>query len=135
MYFDDVIWLEVEHVHDAHDDAMTYGLPGEDRGIRDLGLIVSAVMAPRNAYPDTLGEIAASYVFGLVKNHGYQNGNKRTGAIALVMFLEMNGFTVELADEWISIIEDVAYSKVTKHRLIDIIVSRLLGGVDVAIEY
>ena len=96
MYFDDVIWLEVEHVHDAHDDAMTYGLPGEDRGIRDLGLIVSAVMAPRNAYPDTLGEIAASYVFGLVKNHGYQNSNKRTGAIALVMFLEMNGFTVDL---------------------------------------
>lgn len=44
---------------------------------------VSAVMTPRNSYPDTLGEIAASYVLGIVTNHGYQNGNKRTGAIAL----------------------------------------------------
>lgn len=135
MHFDDVVWLEVDHVHDAHDDAMAYGLAGEDRGIRDPGLIASAVMAPRNAYPDTLAEIAASYVLGIVKNHGYQNGNKRTGAIALVMFLEMNGFPVELSDEWINIIEDVAYSKVTKHQLIDIIASRLLGGVDVPIEY
>jgi death-on-curing protein len=70
---------------------MLFGQRDEDPGVRDAGLIDSTVMAPRNAYSDTLAEIAAAYAFGIAKNHGYQNGNKRTAAIALVMFLEMNG--------------------------------------------
>jgi death-on-curing protein len=72
-------------------------------------------MAPRNSWPDTLAEIAASYVFGIAKNHGYQNANKRTAANVLVMFLDMNGFEVELANEWIQIIVNVADNSTTKH--------------------
>jgi death-on-curing protein len=135
VLIDDVVWLEVDHVDAAHAEAMAHGAAGEDPGKLDAGLVESAVMAPRNGYPDTLAEIAANYVFGVAKNHGYQNSNKCTAAIVLVMFLEMNNIQVVLADEWVNIIEDVAKSKITKHRLIDIIVSRLLGGLDVPIEY
>jgi death on curing protein len=139
VHIDDVTWLEVAHVHAAHDEAMRYGLPEEDHGVKDIGLIDSAVMAPRNSYPESLAELAAAYVYSIAKNHGYQNGNKRTAAIVLVMFLEMNGVQVVLADEWIGILERVADSQnsknIGKHELIDLITSRLLGGVDVPIEY
>jgi death-on-curing protein len=131
VHIDSVVFLEVEDVHDCHTDALQ--LAGGLDGVRDLGAIQSATMAPRSGYYTTLGELAAVYVHGIAKNHGYVDGNKRRAAHVLMTFLGANGFPVVLADEWSRIIEGVADGSITRHRLADLIVGRLLGGVDVVV--
>jgi death on curing protein len=68
---------------------------GGSPGVRDEGLIESALARPRNRHayqPDTdLAALAAAYLYGLVKNHGYVDGNKRIGFAGAAVFLEMNG--------------------------------------------
>jgi death on curing protein len=72
-------------------------------GIRDKGLIESALDRPRNlfAYSPTadLADLAAAYGFGLTKNHGYVDGNKRTAFQVMFVFLDLNGFTIVAPDE------------------------------------
>ena len=76
---------------------------GGEPGIRDVGLLLSAVSMPQAAFegemlhPDLIDK-AAVYLFHIVSNHPFIDGNKRTGAVAAIVFLELNG--VELrADE------------------------------------
>jgi death-on-curing protein len=64
-------------------------------GIRDEGLLDSALGRPQNliAYGQpTLHDLAASYAHGLVKNHPFLDGNKRTGFVVAVLMLELNGY-------------------------------------------
>lgn len=64
-------------------------------GIRDEGLLDSALARPENllAYgKPSLFDLAASYGFGLVKNHPFVDGNKRIGFTVAVLFLELNGY-------------------------------------------
>lgn len=67
-------------------------------GIRDEGMLESALARPlqKQAYgePD-LCELAAAYLFGIVKNHPFVDGNKRTGLGAADLFLYFNGFSLE----------------------------------------
>lgn len=93
MRYDDVVFLEVEDVDAAHDSVI---LPEEDPTTLDRGLVESATMAPRSGYYGSLAELAAVYVFGLARNHGYQNANKRTAATAMAQFLGANGYPVKL---------------------------------------
>lgn len=71
-------------------------------GIRDEGLLESALARPSNIYHyDTHAEItqlAAAYAGGIIQNHPFVDGNKRTGFIAAYMFLDVNG-TQLVADE------------------------------------
>jgi death-on-curing protein len=127
----DVVFLEVEDVHEAHAAGLAHG--GGTDGVRDLGMILSATMGVQSGYYSTLAELAAAYVHGIARNHGYIDGNKRTAANVLMMFLGANGFRVVLADEWVSILERVASGLTTRHELADIIVARLLHGKNVAI--
>ncbi len=63
-------------------------------GIRDLNLLRSALARPRNllAYGNPgLHELAAAYTVGIVRNHAFVDGNKRTGFLAGAAFLELNG--------------------------------------------
>jgi len=68
-------------------------------GIRDTGLLESAVAQPRATFdgrwlhPD-LPTMAAAYLFHLVRNHAFRDGNKRVGAATAVVFLDMNGIEV-----------------------------------------
>lgn len=74
---------------------------GGSSGIRDEGLLDSALGKPQNLFAygsPTLFDLAASYVFGLVKNHPFLDGNKRTGFVVGVLFLELNGYRL-LASE------------------------------------
>jgi death-on-curing protein len=77
---------------------------GGDPGLRDAGLLDSALAQPRAAfggqslYP-TLEEKAAALAFSLVMNHPFVDGNKRTAAAAMLMFLSRNGYTVYATDE------------------------------------
>lgn len=73
----------------------TISIQGGGSGIRDRGLLESALSRPRNLYqynnPD-LFNLAASYTHGIVKNHPFVDGNKRAGFLAGTAFLELNGF-------------------------------------------
>ena len=68
-------------------------------GVRDDGLLESALARPRHRWsfePEAdLPSLAASYGFGLIKNHPFLDGNKRIGFVAMNMFLLVNGFEVE----------------------------------------
>jgi len=69
---------------------------GGDDGVRDLGLLESALARPKNieAYEpeaDT-ARLAASYGFGIAKNHPFIDGNKRTALVATRTFLSLNGY-------------------------------------------
>ena len=74
---------------------------GGAAGIRDTGLLDSALARPlhRAAYrkPDA-AELAASYAFGIARNHPFVDGNKRTAFVVLELFLAMNGISIEADD-------------------------------------
>jgi death-on-curing protein len=63
------------------------GLPG----LRDEGLLDSALARPLNGQPD-LAALAASYGVGLAKNHPFADGNKRAAFLAVGLFLALNGY-------------------------------------------
>jgi len=68
---------------------------GGSGGLRDEGLLDSALHRPLNLLvcgKPSLFDLAASYAFGIIKNHPFVDGNKRTGFIAAVVFLELNGY-------------------------------------------
>ncbi|MFT4572809.1 MAG: death-on-curing protein [Candidatus Binatia bacterium] len=85
-------WLLPEVVLAVHEHLLSEF--GGSAGVRDLGLLESALARPEHlfAYQSaTLCELAASYAFGIVKNHPFIDGNKRTGFAAAAVFIELNG--------------------------------------------
>ena len=71
-------------------------LHGGLSGLRDRGLLESAIARPRQHYSYSekvdIIDMAALYTSGIVQNHPFVDGNKRAGFLAGVMFLELNGF-------------------------------------------
>lgn len=71
------------------------------QGVRDMGLLESAMARPRNAVgygePDAAA-LAASYAFGIAKNHPFVDGNKRTAFVVALLFLLDNGFQLTATD-------------------------------------
>ena len=64
-------------------------------GVRDDGMLPSALMRPQQQYTygePTVFELAAAYAFGIVNNHPFIDGNKRTGFLAAYVFLVLNGW-------------------------------------------
>jgi death on curing protein len=64
-------------------------------GIRDITLLESALSRPQNLYAHqspTLFELAASYAYGIIKNHPFIDGNKRSAFVVSLLFLELNGY-------------------------------------------
>ncbi len=77
-------------------------LHGGAAGIRDSGLHDSALARPllKEAYGDPdIFDLAAAYLFGVLKNHPFVDGNKRTGLAAADLFLYFNGFSLEAVQE------------------------------------
>ena len=71
-------------------------------GIRDEGLLDSAINKPKNLFAygrPTVFDLAASYATGLVKNHPFLDGNKRIGFMAAYVFLGANGWSLEATEE------------------------------------
>ena len=67
---------------------------GGSPGIRDAGLLASALARPQNqaAYGrPTVFDLAAAYAFGIIQNHPFGDGNKRTAFLAAYVFLDLNG--------------------------------------------
>jgi death-on-curing protein len=68
---------------------------GGDSGIRDAGMLESALSRPANRFAygsPGIPELAAAYSFGLIRNHPFVDGNKRIGFATAVLFLELNGY-------------------------------------------
>jgi death on curing protein len=99
---DGLIFLTLDHVLRLHDRQIKQF--GGAEGIRDRVLIESAIAQPQQGFEGeyfhkSLGEIAGAYLFHLTKNHGFVDGNKRIGAAAALIFLEMNGIDTYGIDE------------------------------------
>ena len=93
------VWLLRETAEAIHDEQLAWHGGGE--GIRDAGLLESAVDRPRNlaAYGDPdLAALAASLGHGIVKNHPFVDGNKRTAFVAVETFLLLNGAALAVSD-------------------------------------
>jgi death-on-curing protein len=85
-------WLELADIVDMHAEQLA--IFGGADGIRDLGLLESALGRPLNQwhYGETdLAALAAAYAFGLARNHPFIDGNKRAAFHALMVFLRLNG--------------------------------------------
>src|SRR5580698_6398436 len=95
-------WLTLQEVHAIH--ALQIAHHGGASGTRDEGLLESALGRAQNiaAYSEetpSLAILAAAYGAGIVRNHPFVDGNKRTGLMAAFVFIERNGFTVTASQE------------------------------------
>ena len=115
------IFLGLDEVIEIHHDQINrYGGPS---GIRDIELLKSAISMP----PATFGgeylhkdlyEMAAAYLFHVVRNHPFLDGNKRTGAVAAVVFLIMNGIELQAdEDSFEKLVRSVAEGKTDKAKI------------------
>lgn len=101
------IWIQQRLVIEAHEESLAeHGGPS---GIRDMGMLESALARPKNllaysAEEPSLQRMAAAYAFGIAANHPFVDGNKRTALIASVTFLKLNGLilTADKADRYLT---------------------------------
>lgn len=96
------IWVGVVEALVLHD--MQIVAFGGREGVRDLGLLESALARPRNlrAYgkkKPSLPRLAAAYAFGIIKNHPFVDGNKRTALVIAFVFLDVNGIEINASEE------------------------------------
>ncbi len=98
----DIVWLLDEAVRAIHERQIAEH--GGSSGIRDEGLLLSALARPQNllAYgeqePD-LAALTAAYAFGIARNHPFVDGNKRTAFVAARTFLLLNGNDLEASQD------------------------------------
>jgi death on curing protein len=90
----ELAWIEERDALALHSRLLA--LYGGAPRVRDPGLLASALAPPHqlHAYADNLDviELAAAYTAGVLRNHPFVDGNKRTGFVVGVHFLEMNGY-------------------------------------------
>jgi len=94
-------------------------------GIRDEGLLESALARPMQsyAYNETtadIAQLAAALTFGIAKNHPFVDGNKRTAAVALELFIELNDLALHASDlEILDVMLALAEGKTSEAQLAD----------------
>ena len=98
----EIVWLLEETVRAVHSRQISEH--GGSHGIRDEGLLLSALARPQNlaAYgdpPPDLAALAASYAYGIARNHPFIDGNKRAALVAARTFLIINGADLEATQE------------------------------------
>jgi len=97
----DIDFLELADVLQIH--ANQIALYGGACDIRDVHLLESAIEQPRASFDGVHlhsfpFEMAAAYLFHIVMNHPFVDGNKRTGTAAALVFLDVNGISIELME-------------------------------------
>lgn len=87
---------------------------GGKEGVRDMGLLSSALLRPQSGYYNSLSEQAAALLQSLCMNHCFVDGNKRIALLASVVFIKMNGYNFKASNsEFVTfIIDQVITSKV-----------------------
>lgn len=91
-------FLKIEDVLMLHSDQVD--LYGGEHGVRDMGLLDSAVAQPQATFGGEflhvdVFDMAAAYMFHIVQNHPFLDGNKRTGLVTALAFLDLNGIDIE----------------------------------------
>ena len=114
-------WIERSFVLAVHGDQI--GAHGGSHGLRDEGLLDSALARPQNlaAYADPdLAALAASYAFELARNHPFVDGNKRTALVVCETFIVDNGGSLEASDaELVVLFESLAAGQVAEDELVE----------------
>jgi death-on-curing protein len=117
----DFIWLLDEVVLALHDEQLAEH--GGLAGVRDLGAVKSALARPRNlaGYEDCedIVQLAAAYAYGIARNHGFAEGNKRTALVVADLFLMLNGYELSsLPVETVMTILGVADGSISENELV-----------------
>ena len=104
---------------------------GGRTGIRDEGALRSALARPENrlAYGEgtDAADLAASYAFGIARNHPFVDGNKRTALVAMELFLEINGYLLDVDDaDCIATVEALAAGSLSEAELATWVRSHLI---------
>lgn len=95
---DEPFWISEPLAKAMHDDQLRQhgGIPG----IRDENLLSASLARPQNLFvygeSPTLFDLAAAYGYGLAKNHPFVDGNKRAAFVVMTVFLELNGYSLEV---------------------------------------
>ncbi len=113
-------WLSLELVMTLHDESLVHF--GGSAGVRDQGLLESALGRPQNLYAyqeeSTIYELATAYCAGIVRNHPFVDGNKRAGLLAARAFLFLNGYHFNPDElETVQMIEGLAGRLVSEEAL------------------
>ncbi len=107
-------WLKETVILAVHDEQLAEH--GGRQDIRDMGLISSALLRPQNLAADenpSVFDLAAAYAFGIIKNHPFVDGNKRTGFLASYIFLVLNGWELMASEvDAVKAIQSLAEGKV-----------------------
>lgn len=93
------LWVLREVVFAVHDQSLAQF--GGAAGVRDETMLESALGKPLNQFAygsPSVFDLAASYGYGIVKNHPFIDGNKRTGFIVALVFLELNGYAFRASE-------------------------------------
>jgi death-on-curing protein len=95
------VFLDERDVLTLHDRLLA--LYGGAAGLRDVGLLKSALARPQQHFayaesPDLI-DLATAYTAGIVRNHPFVDGNKRTGFVIGILFLEINGYSFKATEE------------------------------------
>ncbi len=113
------VWLSIELVIAIHEEQLrAFGGPG---GIRDRGALESALGRAQNRFhygENDLASLAASYGFGIAKNHAFVDGNKRAAFLAIITFLGLNGIDFDVPEpDAVVMIRDLAAGEIDEEGL------------------
>ena len=132
MTADEIRFLSVADVLTLHEDTILHegGMPG----LRDTGLLESAVLMPQQQFDgrylhEGLAAMAAAYLFHIAQNHAFRDGNKRTAVLAALVFLDVNGVEdLPAPDKLEQITLAVASSEIKKSALVEWMTAQLQTG-------
>lgn len=136
MNFDLLVFVNFDELLEIHGAAIQQA--GGSDGVRDRGLLESALAAPQRsafgelAYP-TLAKMAAALAYGLARNHGFVDGNKRAAHMTSRVFLEYNGYPMTVPADWAEVIEGVAAGTLGQDALAERFAQTIGGDVVVSI--
>lgn len=112
------VFFSLDEVIEIHRDMIDRY--GGSAGIRDMGLLQSAVAIPQAGFGGEflhadLFEMAAAYLFHIVQNHPFIDGNKRVGSMAAFTFLTLNGLTLAASEtDFELVVLEVARGRLNK---------------------
>jgi len=125
------VFLTVDDVLQLHEDALE--ADGGAAGLRDRGLLESAVHAPQATFAGEwlVGDVfdmAATYMFHIARNHAFVDGNKRTALLSALVFLGLNGHVLDRDDQRLDdAVLAVAKSDMNRHDVASVL--REVAGV------
>ena len=116
------LFLTFAEIIEIHDYQISH-FGGSD-GLRSAEMLKSAIGMPSSTFSgeylhSTIPEMAAAYLFHLVENHPFLDGNKRVGAMASLVFLDLNGYEFDATDEeFTDLVMRVASGKMLKSEVV-----------------